>query len=82
MKNKLFFQTPNLKINLLVLFMSFFTLGFSQTDSRFCGDIENFEFANEHETMMIEHNGLYAISELPDQFYVNAIVDGYSQSVK
>ncbi|WP_439151996.1 hypothetical protein [Winogradskyella sp.] len=59
--------------------MSVFTLGFSQTDSRFCGDIENFEFSNEHESMVIEDNGIYALNDLPDNFYINANVQGYSQ---
>ena len=56
--------------------------GYSQEDSRWCGDIDNFEFSNGHESTQIENNGNYNFNELPEGFYVKANVDGYSQSLR
>ncbi|WP_299361086.1 T9SS type A sorting domain-containing protein [Winogradskyella sp.] len=82
MKNKLLLETPNLKVNLFVLFFSVFMFGFSQTESRWCGDIESFEFTNGSQSTQINNGGSYEISELPEDFYLNAHVEGYSQSLK
>ncbi|WP_111685457.1 T9SS type A sorting domain-containing protein [Winogradskyella tangerina] len=82
MKNKLLLESPNLKVNLFVLFFSFLSLGFSQNESRFCGNIESFEFTNGNESTHVDNNGTYDISELPDNFYLNAEIHGYSQSLR
>ncbi|WP_411895955.1 hypothetical protein, partial [Winogradskyella sp. A2] len=82
MRNKLLFQTPNLKTNLFVLMLSLFISSFAQTDSRWCGSIENFEFTNGQESIAIEDYGTYDLSEIPDGFYLNSIIHGYSQSLR
>ncbi|MCA0154073.1 hypothetical protein, partial [Winogradskyella vincentii] len=82
MRNKLLFQTPNLKINLFVLMLSLFISSFAQTDSRWCGNIDSFEFSNGNESISIENYGTYNLNELPEGFYLNAITSGYSQSLR
>ena len=82
MKNKLLFGSPNLKINLCVLFFSFLTTVFSQTQSRWCGHIEGFEFTNGQESVQISNDNTYDASQLPENFYVNVHVEGYSQSLR
>ncbi|MCA0133674.1 hypothetical protein, partial [Winogradskyella alexanderae] len=82
MKNKLLFRTPNLKTNLFVLMLSLFMMSFSQNDSRWCGNIENFEFTNGQESTTIDDYATYNLNELPSGFYINASIHGYSQSLR
>ncbi|WP_431159271.1 hypothetical protein [Winogradskyella poriferorum] len=82
MSKKVLFETPNLKINLFVLMLCTVLFGYSQTDSRWCGNIESFEFTNGQESVSIENNGNYNIGELPEDFYLNSNIHGYSQSLR
>ncbi|WP_299130675.1 hypothetical protein, partial [uncultured Winogradskyella sp.] len=82
MKNKLLLKIKNLKVNLFILFFSLFLFGFGQSDSRFCGNVENFEFSNGHETVHITDDETYIFDDLPGHFYVKVDVNGYVQSVK
>jgi len=82
MNNKLLYEIPNLKTNLFLLFFSLFLFGFSQTNDSSCGNIENFEFANTHESVQILDNETYIYDDLPEHFYVQVGIHGYVQSVR
>ena len=47
-----------------------------------CGEIESIEFSNGTSQVTINDNGTYNLESLPNDFYINTNVDGYSQSVR
>ncbi|WGD35197.1 T9SS type A sorting domain-containing protein [Olleya sp. YS] len=56
------------------------TINFSITCTQSCGDISGFEFSNGSDTVSIVNDGSYDIDALPDNFYVDLLVDGQSES--
>ncbi|WP_397363488.1 T9SS type A sorting domain-containing protein [Olleya sp. R77988] len=56
------------------------TINFSISCSQPCGDISGFEFSNGSETVSIVNNGQYDLDTLPNNFYVDLLVDGQSES--
>ena len=54
----------------------------AQNPSQWCGDIEGFEFTNGHESIQIQDHATYVFGDLPSHFYLNAHIDGYSESLK
>ncbi|GAB5565673.1 MAG: hypothetical protein Wins2KO_27360 [Winogradskyella sp.] len=82
MSKILHFRSPNLKISLFVFILSLFSISYAQKSSGWCGNIHEFEFSNGNETVTIENNATYDINELPHGFYVNSLIDGYSQSLR
>ncbi|MBC3759314.1 hypothetical protein H7U19_12925, partial [Hyunsoonleella sp. SJ7] len=79
MKEKLSFQTPK---SFLLVFFTFLLLSPNVFANTVCGQIENLEFSNGHETAPLENNGVYNINDLPEHFYLDVNVHGYSQSAK
>ncbi|TBN01407.1 T9SS type A sorting domain-containing protein [Hyunsoonleella flava] len=79
MKEKLSFQNPK---SILLAFFSFLLFSFQISADTDCGQITGLEFSNGHETVTIENNGVYNINDLPEHFYIDLNVDGYSQSAK
>jgi hypothetical protein len=65
-----------------LLFLLFIFTSFNSFADVICGSIEGFEFSNGHETVNLMDGESYIINDLPDNFYVNLNVDGYSQSVR
>ncbi|SFJ50286.1 T9SS type A sorting domain-containing protein [Olleya namhaensis] len=47
-----------------------------------CGTISEFAFSNTTDNVTIAQGGVYNIADLPEDFYVDAIVDGGSESVR
>jgi len=45
-----------------------------------CGDISGLVFTNGMETIVIENGQTYEVSDLPDDFYLEMVVDGASES--
>ncbi|GAA4963170.1 T9SS type A sorting domain-containing protein [Algibacter aquimarinus] len=79
MKVKLPIKHPKFRY----LFLSFFILVSLQSYAEIlCGNIDGFEFTNGHESVNLKDGGIYAFDELPGHFYVNAHINGNSQSVK
>ncbi|MFP4847249.1 hypothetical protein, partial [Winogradskyella sp. PE311] len=81
MKKLQHYRGPNLR---LTSFLLFFILLFNQNVSAQtdCGSIESFEFTNGHESLGLNNNGIYELIELPDNFYVKALVHGHIGSVR
>ena len=79
MKERLSFQNP--KPNLLAFF-TFLLFSFNLSAETNCGHITGLEFSNGHETVALKDHEVYNINNLPEHFYVNLNVDGYSQSTK
>ncbi|WP_218587871.1 hypothetical protein, partial [Algibacter luteus] len=65
-----------------LLFFAFLFITFQSFADVTCGNIEGFEFTNGHESTTLSDGGVYSIENLPDNFYINLHVDGYSQSVR
>ncbi|WP_452224077.1 T9SS type A sorting domain-containing protein [Lacinutrix chionoecetis] len=87
MKKELPIQTPQaLRLrNLLILFALCFSLqGFAieteSSEDTYCGHITGFEFSNGNSSTPITNNGTYTIGDLPNNFFVNVLVSGYTQS--
>lgn len=81
MKKRLLNQTP--KATKLKGFILFFSLLFSMqsfADETYCGQISGFEFSNGNSSISITDGGEYTLSQLPNNFYVDVIVDGHSES--
>lgn len=57
-----------------------FTITGCQTDD--CGIVDRFEFSNATDTAAITDGETYNISDLPSDFYIDAIVAGDSESVR
>ncbi len=51
-------------------------------DETYCGNIAGFEFSNGSSSVTISNDQSYYIGDLPNNFYVDLIVNGYSQSAK
>ena len=62
----------------LAMFFSFNVLA----DDTWCGEISGFKFKNNYNTVTLSDNGTYSINELPNNFYIELDVSGYSQSAK
>lgn len=78
-------KLPNRIVNfkaLLVLLAMTFSFQSFALDDTYCGSISGFEFSNGTTTTAISHNQSYYINDLPNNFYVNLLVNGYSQSAK
>ncbi len=71
----------NFKAMLVLLAMTFSFQSFALEDT-YCGSIAGFEFSNGTTTTAISYNQSYYINDLPNNFYVNLLVSGYSQSAK
>ncbi|WP_290470444.1 T9SS type A sorting domain-containing protein [Lacinutrix sp. MedPE-SW] len=48
----------------------------------YCGQISGFKFSNGSSSTTITNNGTYTIGDLPNNFFVDVKVSGYSQSAK
>ncbi|WP_299251454.1 T9SS type A sorting domain-containing protein [uncultured Lacinutrix sp.] len=53
---------------------------FTITNNPSCGTISGFEFTNGNSSVTIEDNGEYSLDQLPNNFYTDIIVDGFSES--
>ncbi|HIC30989.1 MAG TPA: T9SS type A sorting domain-containing protein [Flavobacteriaceae bacterium] len=73
---------PLTKKLFLVILFSLFTSLTAFAEDTWCGHIDGFKFKNSNSSVMISNNGTYSLNELPNNFYVQLIVDGYSQSAK
>ncbi|SEQ11749.1 Por secretion system C-terminal sorting domain-containing protein [Hyunsoonleella jejuensis] len=79
MKESLSIQNPK-SVSLFLFIIFFFSVSaFASTD---CGLIAGFEFSNGNESVTLEDQQTYDINNLPENFYVNLNVDGYSQSAR
>jgi len=65
-----------------LLFLLFTMMSLNSFADIICGSIEGFEFSNGHESVNLIDGQSYLTQDLPDNFYVNLKVDGYSQSVR
>jgi hypothetical protein len=65
-----------------LLFLLFMMMSINSFADIICGSIEGFEFSNGHESVNLIDGQSYLPQDLPDNFYVNLKVDGYSQSVR
>ncbi|WP_229731380.1 hypothetical protein, partial [Hyunsoonleella pacifica] len=79
MKRKLSFQNPK---SILLSFFAFLLFSLNLSANTNCGHITGLEFSNGHEVVSLENNGVYNINDLPEHFYINLNVDGYSESAK
>ncbi|QIJ88156.1 hypothetical protein C7H62_0346 [Mesoflavibacter sp. HG96] len=66
----------------LPLFLITFSIQSHSNTNSWCGDIYGFKFKNGNTSVAITNNATYSINELPNNFYVQLIVSGYSQSAK
>ena len=90
MKKKLPIQLPRIKRlqDLLMLFVLCFSMQSYATisdtlesrEDTYCGRISGFEFSNGSSSTAIQYGAEYLMSDLPNNFYVNLIVSGYTQS--
>ncbi|WP_417195964.1 T9SS type A sorting domain-containing protein [Bizionia sp.] len=78
MKLETTFRFP--KSTILLLFLFIFSI--QSYASNNCGEINGFEFSNGSESMAIENGGVYNITDIPSNAFINLLVDGYSQSVR
>ncbi|PQV45762.1 hypothetical protein CLV33_112106, partial [Jejuia pallidilutea] len=79
MKEKLSFQNPK---SFLVVFFTLLLFSSNLSADTDCGHITGLEFSNGHETVMLKDHEVYNINDLPEHFYINLNVDGYSQSAR
>ncbi|AUP80440.1 T9SS type A sorting domain-containing protein [Flavivirga eckloniae] len=79
MKPELRNQIPKSNYLLVSFFLFLFFQSFANNN---CGTIEGFEFTNGHESVVLSDGKTYSIEELPNNFYLNSHVSGYSQSIR
>ena len=79
MKTKLSnLKTKSKKLTyLIILFISI--QSFAQI---YCGSIQGFEFTNGHESVNVTNKKNYVFGDLPSHFYIKALTNGHSESVK
>ena len=70
------------KLFLVSLFSLFISITAFANDDTWCGHIDGFKFKSGNSSVMINNYGTYSINELPNNFYIQLIVGGYSQSAK
>ncbi|AUC82140.1 T9SS type A sorting domain-containing protein [Lacinutrix sp. Bg11-31] len=90
MKKELPIKLPQPKgiLNLLMLFALCFSIQSYATtietlesrEDTYCGNISGFEFSNGSSSTAIQYGAEYLMSDLPNNFYVDLIVSGYSES--
>lgn len=73
------FRTVRLKTVLLLSFVSFSVLTFAETN---CGHISGFAFSNGNLSTTITNGENYTLSDLPNNFYVDVLVSGFSESAR
>ncbi|AUC77648.1 T9SS type A sorting domain-containing protein [Olleya sp. Bg11-27] len=56
------------------------TIRFTITCDDPCGDIAGYEFSNGSETVAITNNAVYELNSLPNNFYLDLLVNGQSES--
>ncbi|MCX7550621.1 hypothetical protein, partial [Xanthomarina sp. F2636L] len=78
MKKETIIRFPKSTILLLLAMI----LSFQSFADVNCGHIEGFMFSNGQNSVMLENGGNYNITDLPQNFYIDLNVEGYSQSVK
>ena len=78
MKLETTFRFP--KSTILLLFLFIFSIQSYANNN--CGEINGFEFSNGSESMAIENGGVYNITDIPSNAFINLLIDGYSQSVR
>ncbi len=72
MKLETTFRFP--KSTILLLFLFIFSI--QSYASNNCGEINGFEFSNGSESMAIENGGVYNITDIPSNAFINLLVDG------
>ena len=80
MKKQLINPKPLSLFNLL--FMLTFFISFTSFAQNSCGEIDGFQFSNGSESTEISNGGEYDINTLPNNFFIDLNVNGYSQSAR
>lgn len=79
MKKITVFHPPKSRHLIYLLFIFFSIQSFAAKKN---GNINGFEFTNGQQTISLDNGKEYNLNELPTNFYINLIVNGYSQSVR
>jgi|GEM_PF-2377206 len=81
MYKKLPKKTLVFKALLMLFAFAFSSQSYGLEDTR-CGSISGFQFSNGTTSTAINYNQSYYINDLPNNFYIDLLVNGYSQSAK
>ena len=82
-------QVKRLQNFLAVILLCFSLQSYATTEETlisnedtWCGSISGFKFSNGNSSTTITNGGEYYIGDLPNNFYINVLVSGYSRSAR